>query len=139
VIVVSEGAAPEGGELVTLDGSVDSFGHVKLGGVGKVVSDAIRGNTKYDSRVVVPGYAQRGGPPSPVDRLMGYQFGTAAVGAVIRGQWGRMVSARGVAPACDLSLVPLDEAVGTLNLLNTDRFYDVERYNARQDWLFDIS
>lgn len=132
VVVVSEGAAPEGGELVTVDTSVDAFGHVKLGGVGKVISDAVRRNTRYESRVVVPGYAQRGGPPSPVDRIMGFLYGSAAVGAVVQKKFGFMVSARGIAPACDLSLVHLDEAVGTLNLLDTDRLYDLDTYNARR-------
>ncbi len=138
VVVVSEGAVVEGGDLVTVDKSVDAFGHVKLGGIGRVVSDWIRKETKYDSRVVVPGYAQRGGPPSPVDRLMGFLFGTAAVGAVKKSLWGKMVSAKGIAPACRMSLVPLDEAVGKLNLLDTEAYYDSNRYNARRDWYLDV-
>lgn len=134
VIVASEGAAADGEELITLDKSVDAFGHVKLGGIGRLLSDMIRKQTKYDSRVVVPGYAQRGGPPSPVDRLMGFLFGTAAIGAVVKKMWGKMVSAKGIAPACKMSLAPLEDAVGTLNLLDTDTYYDFNEYNARRNW-----
>jgi 6-phosphofructokinase 1 len=133
VVVVSEGVAPKGGAATTLDQSLDAFGHIKLGGVGKEVSDFIRKNTRFDSRHVVPGYAQRGGPPTPVDRMMGFLFGTAAVGAVLQKRWGMMVSAKGIAPACELSLVPLEDAVAKLNLLDVERYYDAERYNARRN------
>jgi ATP-dependent phosphofructokinase / diphosphate-dependent phosphofructokinase len=137
VVVVSEGVAASDGGIVTLDGSLDSFGHVKLGGVGKVISDAIRKHTRYDSRHVVPGYAQRGGAPSPVDRCMGFLFGTAAVGAVLQKRWGMMVSAKGVAPACELSLVPIDQAVEKLNLLDVNLYYDAERYNVKRNYFLE--
>jgi 6-phosphofructokinase 1 len=134
VVVISEGVAAKGGDIVTVDKGLDAFGHVKLGGVGSVLSDDIRKNTRYDSRHVVTGYAQRGGPPTPVDRVMGFLFGTAAVGAVQQKRWGMMVSARGVAPACEISLVTLEDAVGKLNLLDVNRYYDTERYNARRNF-----
>jgi 6-phosphofructokinase 1 len=132
VIAVSEGAAPRGGHEITVDGSLDAFGHVKLGGVGAWLAERIRKSTRHDTRSVALGHPQRGGAPSTVDRQMGWLFGVAAVEAVLERRWGTMVSARGVAPACDISLVPLGEAVGKLNLVDVARHYDTESYMFRR-------
>ena len=51
--------------------------------------------------------------------------------AVIQGAFGQMVSARGVAPACQLSLVSLAEAVGTLKTVDIERYYDTTRYSPK--------
>ena len=67
-----------------------------------------------------------------MDRHMGWLFGIAAVEAALAGRWGQMVSARGVAPACDLSLVPLADAVAQLNLFDVQRYYDTDRYAPRR-------
>jgi 6-phosphofructokinase 1 len=130
VVVVAEGVLPRGGREITVDEKKDEFGHAKLGGIGAWLADEIRRRTPWDARAVALGHPQRGGPPSPIDRVMGHLFGTAAVEAVEKGAWGQMVSARGVAPACDLSLVPLDEAVKALNLVDVARYYDTDRYRA---------
>ena len=135
VVVVAEGATPAGGELVTVENKMDDFGHVRLGGVGAWLAEKIRKDTPWEARAVALGHPQRGGPPSPTDRLMGHMFGTAAVEAAVRGDWGKMVSARGIAPACDISLVPLAEAVRALNLVDVARFYDTERYQIKRSVL----
>jgi len=62
-------------------------------------------------------------------------FGARAAEAVAENQFGKMVSARGVAPACDLSLVPLGDAVAKLNLVDVPRYYDTERYAPRRQVL----
>jgi 6-phosphofructokinase 1 len=131
VIVVAEGASAEGGELVTLDDRRDSFGHVRLGGVGEVLAKKIAAETPYESRAVVLGHPQRGGAPSPIDRMMGMLFGARAAEAVAEGRFGTMVSARGIAPACDLSLVDLSTVQGKMNLVDVDRYYDTERYHLK--------
>jgi 6-phosphofructokinase 1 len=130
VVVVAEGALPKGGQNVTVEEKVDAFGHARLGGIGAWLADQIRQRTQWDSRAVALGHPQRGGVPSPVDRLMGHLFGTAAVEACERGEWGKMVSSRGVAPACEIGLVPLDKATSGLNLVDVARHYNVERYQA---------
>jgi 6-phosphofructokinase 1 len=130
VVVVAEGAQPAGGKEVTVDAKIDEFGHARLGGIGAYLADEIRKRTPWDARAVALGHPQRGGEPSATDRVMGHLFGTAAVEALERGAWGQMVSARGIAPACDLSLQPLEEAVKALNLVDVARFYDTERYSA---------
>ncbi|HSD47527.1 MAG TPA: ATP-dependent 6-phosphofructokinase [Pyrinomonadaceae bacterium] len=131
VIVVAEGARAEDGEMVTIDDRHDAFGHVRLGGIGEVLARKIAAETPYESRAVILGHPQRGGPPSPIDRIMGMLFGARAAEAVAAGEFGKMISARGVAPACDLSLVDITTVLGTINLVDVDRYYDKDRYHLK--------
>ena len=131
VIVVAEGARAEDGEMVTLDDRHDAFGHMRLGGIGEVLARRITADTHYESRAVILGHPQRGGPPSPIDRIMGMLFGARAAEAVAASEFGKMVSARGVAPACDLSLVDITTVLGTINLVDVDRYYDKDRYHLK--------
>jgi 6-phosphofructokinase 1 len=131
VIVVAEGARAEDAGLVTLDDQHDAFGHVRLGGIGEVLARKITSETHYEARAVILGHPQRGGPPSPIDRIMGMLFGARAAEAVAENQFGKMVSARGVAPACELSLVDISTVLGAINLVDVDRYYDKERYHLK--------
>jgi 6-phosphofructokinase len=130
VVVVAEGALPSGGKEITVEEKVDAFGHARLGGIGAWLAEQIRARTPWDSRAVALGHPQRGGVPSPIDRIMGHLFGSAAVEACVKGAWGKMVSARGIAPACQVSLVGLEEATKGLNLVDVARHYNLERYKA---------
>lgn len=131
VIVVAEGARAEDGEMVTIDDRHDAFGHVRLGGIGEVLAKRIAAETQYEARAVVLGHPQRGGPPSPIDRIMGMMFGAKAAEAVAESRFGSMVSARGIAPACEISLVDLSTAQVGLNLVDVPRYYDGERYHLQ--------
>ena len=131
VIVVAEGARAEDGEMVTIDDRHDAFGHVRLGGIGEVLARKIAAETHYEARAVVLGHPQRGGPPSPIDRIMGIMFGAKAAEAVANGDFGKLISARGIAPACDLSLVDLSTVQGKINLVDVDRYYDTDRYHLK--------
>lgn len=131
VIVVAEGARAEDGEIVTIDDRHDAFGHVRLGGIGEVLARRIASGTPYEARAVVLGHPQRGGPPSPIDRIMGMLFGARAAEAVAAKDFGKMVSVRGVAPACELSLVDVSAVQGNINVVDVDRYYDTERYHLK--------
>lgn len=131
VIVVAEGSRAEDGEMVTIDDRHDAFGHVRLGGIGEVLARRIAAETPYEARAVVLGHPQRGGPPSPIDRIMGMMFGAHAAEAVAAENFGTMVSARGIAPAVQFSLVDLSEAQGTINIVDVDRYYDTDRYHLK--------
>ena len=131
VIVVAEGARSENGEMVTIDDRRDAFGHVRLGGIGEVLARRIASETPYEARAVILGHPQRGGPPSPVDRIMGLMFGARAADAVADNQFGMMVSARGIAPACELSLVDISAVLGKINSVDVDRYYNTERYHLK--------
>jgi 6-phosphofructokinase 1 len=87
--------------------------------------------TPYDARSVALGHPQRGGVPSPVDRIMGLMFGARAADAVSNGDFGKMVSARGVAPACELSLNDISEVQGKITTVDVERYYDTERYHIK--------
>lgn len=54
-----------------------------------------------------------------------------AADAVAQGEFGKMVSARGVAPACDLSLVDISSVLGKINRIDVERYYDTERYHLK--------
>jgi 6-phosphofructokinase 1 len=131
VIVVAEGAYAEDGELIIMDGRHDAFGHARLGGVAEVLARRILSDTCYEARSVILGHPQRGGPPSPVDRIMGLLFGARAADAVAEGEFGKMVSSRGVAPACDLSLVDISMVLGKIDTVDVARLYDTERYHLK--------
>jgi 6-phosphofructokinase 1 len=131
VVVVAEGAYAEDGEVITVDDRHDAFGHARLGGIGEVLARKIMSETPYEARSVMLGHPQRGGPPSPVDRIMGMMFGARAADAVAAGDFARMVSARGVAPACDLSLVNISTVLGKLNTVDVEYHYDTERYHLK--------
>src|SRR6201988_2766055 len=131
VIVVAEGARAEDGELITIDDRHDSFGHARLGGIGELLARRIESETPYEARAAMLGHPQRGGPPSPIDRAMGLMFGARAAEAVAAKDFGKMVSARGIAPACELSLVDISEVLGKINTVDVDRYYDTERYHLK--------
>jgi 6-phosphofructokinase 1 len=131
VIVVAEGARAEDGEMVTIDDQHDAFGHVRLGGIGEVLARKIAAETHYEARAVVLGHPQRGGPPSPIDRIMGMMFGAKAAEAVAEGSFGKLISARGIAPACEFSLVDLSTVQGKINLVDVEKYYDAERYHLK--------
>ncbi len=131
VIVVAEGAYAEDGELVTVDDRHDAFGHARLGGIGEVLARRIMSETPYEARSAALGHPQRGGHPSPIDRIMGLMFGARAADALANGDFGKMVSARGVAPACDLSLVDISSVLGKLNTVDVERLYDTDRYHLK--------
>jgi 6-phosphofructokinase 1 len=131
VIVIAEGAFAEDGQLVTVDDLHDAFGHARLGGIGEVLARRIMSETPYDARSAMLGHPQRGGPPSPIDRLMGLLFGARAADAIHEGAFGKMVSARGVAPACDISLVDISVVLDRINTVDVERYYDTERYHLK--------
>ena len=131
VVVVAEGARAEDGEMITIDDRHDAFGHIKLGGIGEVLARRIESETPYESRAVMLGHPQRGGAPSAIDRIMGLLFGARAAEAVAAGEFGKLVSARGVAPACELRLVDISAVSGNIRTVDVDRQYDTARYHLK--------
>jgi len=120
IVVVAEGAVPSDGDIVSEFGGVpDSFGHVRLGGIGVALEKAIEERTGYESRMTILGHVQRGGTPVAYDRVLGTRFGVAAIDAATEGDFGKMVALR----ATEIVRVPLDEALAEPKLLDPD-FYE---------------
>ncbi len=58
-------------------------------------------------------------------------FGARAAEAVAEGRFGTMVSARGIAPACEFSLVDLSNAEGKINFVDVERYYDTRTLSSQ--------
>ena len=75
--------------------ATDQFGHARLGGVGDALAREIEERTGYESRVTVLGHVQRGGTPTPRDRVLATRYGLKAADLVAEGRFGRMAALRG--------------------------------------------
>ncbi|TQM80326.1 6-phosphofructokinase 1 [Saccharothrix saharensis] len=122
IIVVAEGAMPEGGAEVLHSGEKDAFGHVRLGGIGTWLAEEIAERTGKESRAVVLGHVQRGGIPTAYDRVLATRFGLHAVDAVADGDFGVMVALRGT----DIVRVKLSEATAELKTVPLERYQEAE-------------
>jgi len=128
IIVAAEGAKPVGYSEIVREEGVDSFGHKTLGGIGEFVAKWISQLTEIETRSISLSHLQRGGVPCAYDRRMGRYFGIAAVDLIVKEDFGRMVSYRNG----QITSVPLQEAIGQLNLVDVRTQYDTERYNGRR-------
>ncbi len=125
VVVVAEGAKIAAQEddkveevMVVQDEKLDAFGHVRLGGIGKVLATEIEKRTGYETRFVILGYIQRGGTPTAFDRMLGSRFGVAAVDLVNRGEFGKMVSLQGN----EIVTVDLQEVLSKTKRIDDDLY-----------------
>ncbi len=113
-MVVAEGAVPCDGEQTVQVAADENRGVARLGGVGHEVAQQLDACLDMETRVVVLGHLQRGGSPSPTDRLLGTRFGAKAMELVTAGDWRKMVALQGTR----VGAVPLGEAIGNLNLVD---------------------
>jgi 6-phosphofructokinase 1 len=99
IVVVSEGyeLTYESGERRAVAQAVelDAFGHIRLGGVGHELGQEIESRTGYETRVTVLGHVQRGGSPTPRDRVLATRFGLKAADLVEQERWGLMTALHG--------------------------------------------
>jgi 6-phosphofructokinase 1 len=121
IVVVSEGC-----ELPGLADAAerDQFGHVILSkrGVGEVLGREIEQRTGFETRVTVLGHVQRGGSPTPRDRVLATRFGLKAADLALGGEFGQMAALRGD----DVLAVPLAEATAQLKVVPRE-WYEVAR------------
>lgn len=128
LICVSEGAKPAGGKQIIAKIDPTSPDPIRLGGVGKWLSEQLEAATGIESRYVVLGHTQRGGTPVAADRVLSTLLGNHAMTLLREGKVGRLVAVQGgkltdidlEEPAGKQRLVPIDEpligaarAVGT--------------------------
>jgi 6-phosphofructokinase 1 len=88
-MVVAEAVCNEQGEKITQN---LALAQCRLGGVGQYLADLISSHTGAETRVTVLGHVQRGGTPSPLDRLTATAFGVAATDLIAEERFDRMVS-----------------------------------------------
>jgi 6-phosphofructokinase 1 len=100
IVVVSEGyeLVYESGERRAVAQEArasDQFGHARLGGVGEILAAEIEERTGFETRVTVLGHVQRGGIPTPRDRVLATRYGLKAADLVHEGKFGRMAALHG--------------------------------------------
>jgi 6-phosphofructokinase 1 len=123
IVVVSEGAKLKD-EMVLQNKGTDEFGHVRLGGIGAVISKYIESKTGFETRDVVLGHLQRGGTPTAFDRVLGTRLGVNAALLAIKKDFGKMVALRGT----HIVPVPLKDAVNQMRELEESFFEEAREF-----------
>ncbi len=136
VVLVSEGAMFEGGEMVFADRSTDAYGHAKLGGIGDLVAGRIKDlSAKHNNGKAINvidqklGYMVRGGDPDAIDSIVPMAFGNLALDLVLRGIHGRLV----VLKNGRYDNVPLDVITGSKKVVNVEQYYNTDRYRPKYE------
>lgn len=130
VVLVSEGASFEGGEMVFEKEEKDMYGHKKLGGIGDVVSDQIKKlSAKYNRGRSINvinqrlGYLVRCGNPDAIDSIVPMAFGNLALNLILENSYNRMVSLRNGR----YDNVPLEVVTSYKKVVDVDKYYNKER------------
>jgi len=130
VVIVSEGAMFEGGEMVFEDTSTDAFGHAKLGGIGDLVSARLRElSAQYNRGKAINvvnqrlGYLVRGGDPDAIDSIVPMAYGNLALDLILNRIHGRLV----VLKNGRYDNIPIDVITKTKKVVNVERYYNTER------------
>ena len=130
VVLVSEGAMFEGGEMVFKDQTQDAFGHAKLGGIGDLVSAKLAevGPQFNDGRPVHTvnqklGYMTRCGDPDAIDAIVPMAYGNLALDLIQKRTHGRLV----VLKNGRYDNIPIDIVTSTKKTVNVNRFYNADR------------
>jgi 6-phosphofructokinase 1 len=130
VVIVSEGAMFEGGEMVFQDRTTDAFGHAKLGGIGDLVSERLKelsvqfnNGRSVDTVNQKLGYLVRCGDPDAIDAIVPMAYGNLALDLIQKRTHGRLV----VLKNGRYDNIPIDIVTSTKKKVNVDRFYNIER------------
>jgi 6-phosphofructokinase len=136
IVLVSEGAMFEGGEMMFKDNVTDAFGHAKLGGIGDTVAgEILKRSAKYNQGVTINiinqnlGYMVRGGDPDAIDSVVPMAFGNLALDLILKGIHGRLV----VLKNGRYDNVPIDVVTGSKKVVNVEEFYNTERYRPKYE------
>lgn len=108
IVVVSEGACAKGAEQIIQEDASCTGGQVRLGGIGNKVARAIEKQSGIECRVAVLGHLQRGGAPTPYDRLLATRFAVHAMQMVAEKQFDRVVALQ----SGHMGSVPIETVVG---------------------------
>ncbi|HJW89755.1 MAG TPA: 6-phosphofructokinase [Anaerolineales bacterium] len=130
VVLVSEGAMFEGGEMVFTNATTDAYGHKKLGGIGDLVSAELQERSaQFNNGKAVHvinqklSYMVRGGDPDAIDSIVPMAYGNLALDLIQSGIHGRLV----VLKNGRYDNVPLDVVTSTKKLVDVHKFYDIDR------------
>ena len=134
VVLVSEGAMFEDGEMVFTDKTEDAFGHMKLGGIGDLISARLKEMTaQYNNGRMVDtvnqklAYLVRCGDPDAIDSIVPMAYGNLALDLVLKKVHGRLV----VLKNGRYDNIPVDIVASTKKTVNVERFYNKERLRPK--------
>lgn len=134
IVIVSEGAMFEGGEMVFQSEETDAYGHKKLGGIGHVVAAKLkelspRFNNGRPINVISQrlGYLVRGGDPDAIDSIVPMAYGNLALDLALSGRHGRLV----VLKNGRYDDMPLEVVTATKKLVDVEKHYNTERLRPR--------
>jgi 6-phosphofructokinase 1 len=130
VVLVSEGAMFEGGEMIFQDMTKDAFGHAKLGGIGDLISAELKElSPKFNSGIEINtitqklGYLVRGGNPDAIDSIVPMAYGNLALDLILKGIHGRLV----VLKNGRYDNVPIDMVTSSKKFVNVEKHYNTDR------------
>jgi ATP-dependent phosphofructokinase / diphosphate-dependent phosphofructokinase len=130
IVLVSEGAIFDGGDMIFSDQERDAYGHAKLGGIGDLVSASVKDLTKkYNKGKTINiinqklGYMVRGGDPDAIDSIVPMVYGNLALDLILKGVHGRIV----VLSNGRYDNIPIDVVTSSKKLVKISEYYNVER------------
>jgi ATP-dependent phosphofructokinase / diphosphate-dependent phosphofructokinase len=136
IVLVSEGAMFEGGEMSFMDRTTDAYGHAKLGGIGDLVSANIQERTaQYNNgrRVNIInqklGYMVRGGDPDSIDSIVPMAYGNLALDLILNRIHGRLV----VLKNGRYDNLPIEVVTSTKKLIDVNKFYNTDRLRPKYE------
>jgi 6-phosphofructokinase 1 len=130
VVLVSEGAMFEGGEMVFARETTDAFGHKKLGGIGDLVSEKLKElSPKYNNGKIIDvihqklGYLVRCGDPDAIDSIVPMAYGNLALDLVLKKIHGRLV----VLKNGRYDNMPVDAVTASKKVVDISEHYNTQR------------
>jgi 6-phosphofructokinase 1 len=136
IVLISEGAMFEGGEMVFQDRTTDAYGHAKLGGIGDLISaKLVELSPTYNNGRKVNvinqklGYMVRGGDPDAIDSIVPMAYGNLALDLILEGIHGRLV----VLKNGRYDNMPIDVVTSSKKLVNLDKFYNTDRLRPKYE------
>jgi 6-phosphofructokinase len=136
IVLVSEGAMFEGGDMVFQDRATDAYGHAKLGGIGDMVSARLQElSAPYNNGKTINiinqklGYMVRGGDPDAIDSIVPMAFGNLALDLILNKVHGRLV----VLKNGRYDNMPIDAVTSTKKLVTVDKFYNTDRLRPKYE------
>ncbi len=113
IVVAAESVKCPDGETVTYQ---DAHGQSRYGGIGRLLAEQVGVRTGAETRVTVLGHVQRGGSPTPLDRVLGSAFGVYAVDLAAAGRFDRMVAWQNR----QVIDVPIEQAIAQYQAVDPD-------------------
>jgi 6-phosphofructokinase 1 len=136
IVLVSEGAMYQGGDMVFQDATTDAYGHAKLGGIGDLISAQIKDlSKKYNNGHSIDiinqklGYLVRGGDPDAIDSIVPMAYGNLALDLILQGIHGRVV----VLKNGRYDNLPIEVVTASKKLVDLERSYNCQRLRPRYE------